>query len=203
MNSNLGAFMREISSSIAYFEKPGKENTDRTLEIALARIKDLDIQTVVIASTTGHSGALASDLFKGKNLIVVTHAQGYSGPNTQELTDENRRIIESNNGKILTAQHTFGGVNRAVRNKSNTYQLDEIIADVLRIFGAGMKVMMEISMMAADAGLIEVGKPTLVIAGTHRGADMAAILLPANSPNFFDLKVLEILCMPSESHPEF
>jgi hypothetical protein len=66
-----------------------------------------------------------------------------------------------------------------------------------------MKVMMEISMMAADAGLIEVGKPTLAIAGTHRGADMAAVLLPANSPNFFDLKVLEILCMPSEGHPGF
>jgi hypothetical protein len=80
--------------------------------------------------------------------------------------------------------------------------LDEIIADVLRIFGAGMKVMIEICMMAADAGLVEVGKPVLAIAGTHRGADMAAILIPANSPNFFDIKVLEIFCMPSEGHPD-
>ena len=159
--------MKEIASNVVYFEKPGKENTERTLEIALQRAKELDIQTIVVASTTGYSGALASDLFKGKNLIAVTHAQGYKGPNTQELTDENRKMIESNGGKILTAQHTFGGVNRAVRNKSNTVQLDEIIADVLRIFGAGMKVMMEISMMAADAGLIDVGKPTLAIAGTH------------------------------------
>jgi hypothetical protein len=195
--------MKEIASNVVYFEKPGKENTERTLEIALQRTKELDIQTIVIASTTGYSGALVSDLFKGKNLIVVTHAQGYKGPNTQELTDENRKMIESNGGKILTAQHTFGGVNRAVRNKSNSYQLDEIIADVLRIFGAGMKVMMEVSMMAADAGLIDVGKPALAIAGTHRGADMAAILIPANSANFFELKVLEILCMPSESHPGF
>lgn len=195
--------MKEIPSSIVYFEKPGKENTDRTLEIARSRAMDLDIQTVVVASTTGYTGALASDLFKGMNLIVVTHAQGYKGPNTQELTAENRRTIESNGGKILTAQHTFGGVNRAVRNKSNTYQLDEIVADILRLFGAGMKVMMEISMMAADAGLLEVGKPALVIAGTHRGADMAAVLIPANSPNFFDLKVLEILCLPSEGHPGF
>jgi len=164
---------------------------------------DLNIQTIVVASTTGFTGANASRLFKGRDLVVVTHAQGYKGPNTQELTSEIRKIIESNGGKILTAQHTFGGVNRSVRIKMNTYQLDEIIADVLRIFGAGMKVMMEICMMAADAGLIEVGKPVLAIAGTHRGADMAAILIPANSPNFFDIKVLEILCMPSEGHPEF
>lgn len=195
--------MKEISSTVVYFEKPGKENTDRTLEIALKRVMDLNIQTIVVASTTGFTGANASRLFKGRDLVVVTHAQGYKGPNTQELTSEIRKIIESNGGKILTAQHTFGGVNRSVRIKMNTYQLDEIIADVLRIFGAGMKVMMEICMMAADAGLIEVGKPVLAIAGTHRGADMAAILIPANSPNFFDIKVLEILCMPSEGHPEF
>ncbi|MBM3136874.1 MAG: hypothetical protein FJZ98_01660 [Chloroflexi bacterium] len=195
--------MKELSSSIVYFEKPGKENTDRTLEIALKRVEDLNIQTVVVASTGGFTGELASGLFKSKNLVVVTHAQGYKGPNIQELTEENRKTIISNGGKILTAQHTFGGVNRSVRNKMNTYQLDEIIADVLRIFGAGMKVMMEICMMAADAGLIEVGKPALAIAGTHRGADMAAILIPANSSNFFDLKVSEILCMPSEGHVGF
>jgi hypothetical protein len=194
--------MKEIASNVVYFEKPGNENTERTMEIALQRAMDLDIQTVVVASTTGKCGTLASELFKNRNLIVVTHAQGYKGPNTQELTNENRKIIASNGGKILTAQHTFGGVNRSVRNKLNTYQLDEIIADVLRIFGAGMKVMIEICMMAADAGLVEVGKPVLAIAGTHRGADMAAILIPANSPNFFDIKVLEIFCMPSEGHPD-
>jgi len=193
--------MKELASPITYFSKAGRDNTARTLEIAFARVKQLDIQTIIVASTTGYTGALASELFKDKRLVVVTHAQGYKGPNTQELTDEDRSIIESNGGKILTAQHTFGGVNRAVRSKLGAYQLDEIIADVLRIFGAGMKVMMEISMMAADAGLIEVGKPTLAIAGTHRGADMAAILLPANSANFFDTKVLEILCMPAETHP--
>lgn len=193
--------MKELASSITYFSKAGRDNTARTLEIAFARGKQLDIQTIVVASTTGYTGALASELFKGKRLVVVTHAQGYNGPNTQELTDENRSTIELNGGKVLTAQHTFGGVNRSVRNKMGAYQLDEIIADVLRIFGAGMKVMIEICMMASDAGLIEVGKPTLAIAGTHRGADMAAILLPTNSANFFDTKILEILCMPSESHP--
>jgi len=193
--------MKELTSPITYFNQAGRDNAARTLEIALARAKQLNIQTIAVASTTGYTGALASDLFKDRRLVVVTHAQGYKGPNTQELTDENRTKIESNGGLILTAQHTFGGVNRAVRSKLGTYQLDEIIADVLRIFGAGMKVMIEICMMAADAGLIEVGKPTLAIAGTHRGADMAAILSPANSANFFDTKVLEILCMPAEGHP--
>lgn len=195
--------MEEFSSTIVYFENAGKENTERTLKLAAARVEDLNIQNVIVASTTGYTGALAAELFKDKNLVVITHAQGYIEPNTQELSEMNRQKIVSNGGKILTAQHTFGGINRAVRKKFNTYQLDEIIASVLRIFGAGMKVMMEISMMAADAGLVEAGKPALAIAGTHRGADMASILIPVNSPDFFNLKVLEVICMPSENHPAF
>ncbi len=195
--------MKELNSSIIYFDQSGRENTARTLEIAQARTRDLDIQTIIVASTTGYTGALASELFKGRNVVVVTHAQGYAGPNTQELTDENRKKIESNGAVIVTAQHTFGGVNRAVRNKLNTYQLDEIVADVLRMFGPGMKVMMEISMMAADAGVVKVGEPAMVIAGSHRGADMASILVPANSPDFFDIRMLELLCIPSVGHPAF
>jgi hypothetical protein len=183
-----------------YFGQSGQENTARTLEIALARARELDINSIVVATTTGYTGALASDLFKDRNLVVVTHAQGFAGPNTQELTDENRKKIEFNGAKILTAQHAFGGVNRAVRNKLDTYELDEIIANVLRLFGQGMKVMMEISMMAADAGLVEVGKPVLAIAGTDRGADSASILLAANSYRFFDVKILELLCLPSVGH---
>jgi len=32
---------------------------------------------------------------------------------------------------------------------------------------------------------------------------MASILIPVNSPDFFNLKVLEVICMPSEKHPAF
>lgn len=195
--------MKEISSPVVYFEKPGRDNTQRTLDLAVTRADRLGIKTAIVASTTGFTGSLASEKFQGKNLVVVTHVQGYGGPNTQELTAEDRTKIEGNGGKVLTAAHTMGGLNRAVRNKLSTYQLDEIIADVLRIFGAGMKVVMEISMMAADAGLVKVGEPAMVVAGTHRGADMAAILIPANSANFFDLRLLEIICMPSAGHPDF
>ena len=56
-------------------------------------------------------------------------------------------------------------MNRAIRKKLDTYQPNEIIADVLRIFGPGMKVIFEMAMMAADAGLIEIGKPVFAIAG--------------------------------------
>ena len=59
-----------------------------------------------------------------------------------------------------------------------------------------MKVACEITLMAADAGLIRTGEAVLAIGGTGRGADTAVILRAANAQDFFDLRVTEILCKP-------
>lgn len=40
----------------------------------------------------------------------------------------------------MTAQHAFGGAGRAVRKKTGTYQIDEIIAYSLRTSGQGTDV---------------------------------------------------------------
>jgi hypothetical protein len=114
----------------------------------------------------------------------------------QELMPEYRATIEAGGGKILTCQHAFGGVNRAVRKKMGTYLTDEIIAYTLRTFGQGTKVCLEIALMAADAGLVPVGEPCLAVGGTGRGADTALVLIPANAQTFFDLEVMEILAKP-------
>jgi hypothetical protein len=62
--------------------------------------------------------------------------------------------------------------------------------------GQGMKVVIEISVMAADAGLVRTDEDIIAIGGSGRGADTAAVLKPVNSNDFFDLKVKEILCKP-------
>jgi hypothetical protein len=103
--------------------------------------------------------------------------------------------------KILTAQHAFGGVGRAVRKKLGTYEVDEIMAFTLRTFCQGIKVAAEICLMAADAGLVRTDEPVIAIAGTGSGADTAAVLKPSNAQTFFDLRFLEIVCMPSPGHP--
>ena len=58
-----------------------------------------------------------------------------------------------------------------------------------------MKVAIEISVMAADAGLVRTDE-NIVIAGTGVGADYAIVLKPVNSNDLFDLKVREIICKP-------
>jgi hypothetical protein len=179
-----------------YFAKPGRENTTRTLELAKERAEELGLQTVLVATTRGDVGVQAANLFQGYDVVVVTHSTGFVEPNMQELTDESRAAIEAAGAKTLTCQHAFGGVNRAVRRKWGTYELDEIIAQTLRCLGQGMKVCAEIALMAADAGLVQVGEPCIAIAGTGRGADTAVVLVPANSQDFFELRVMEILAKP-------
>jgi hypothetical protein len=179
-----------------YFNKPGPQNTRRTLEIAAARAEELGVRSVVVASSSGKTGALAASLFRGKNLAVVTHSTGFLKPDYQELKPALRRKIEALGGKILTCQHAFGGVNRAVRKKLATYELDEIIAYTLRTFGEGAKVAIEISLMAADAGFISTREPCISIGGSGSGADSALLLWPANAQTFFNLRVLEVLAKP-------
>jgi len=183
-------------SSITYFARPGPHNTDETLALAHQRAEALALRTITVASTTGRTGAAAVEIFAGFNLIVVTHSTGFTRPDLQELQDEHRRKIETSGGRVLTCQHAFGGVDRAVRKKLGTYELEEIMACVLRIFGEGAKVACEIALMAADAGLASTAEEIISVGGTGAGADTALIIRPANAQTFFDMRIQEIICKP-------
>jgi hypothetical protein len=185
-----------LSGSCVYFEKTGRDNTAKTLEVAAMRTEELGIQNVVVATTSGQTGLTAANIFTSRNLVIVTHSTGFVKPDYQELLPEFRKKIEKAGAKILTCQHAFGGVGRAVRKKLETYELEEIIAYTLRIFGEGTKVAIEIALMAADAGLIPTGEPCISVGGTGQGADTAILLKPAHAQNFFDLRIMEILAKP-------
>ena len=112
------------------------------------------------------------------------------------ITEENRKTIEGKGGIVLCTTHAFGGVSRAMSLKYNTPGPGVIVADTLRMFGAGIKVCCEIAMMAADNGLVRTDEDAICLGGTSRGADTAVVLQPANTHNCFDLRVKEILCKP-------
>ena len=179
-----------------YFENPGSENTEAVLNIAKQRAEELGIKTIVVASTTGDTAVKAIDVFPGLRVIAVTHVTGFRAPNTQEFTEDNRKIVEGKGGIVLTTTHAFGGLSAAMRSKFNTYVIGDIVANTLRIFGQGMKVACEITLMATDSGLVGTDEDIIAIAGTGKGADTAVVLSPVNSHNFFDLKIKEILCKP-------
>lgn len=179
-----------------YFENIGSENTDEVLRIAKQRAEELGIKSIVVASTNGDTAVKAMEAFRGLRVIVVSHLTGMREPDTQEFTEENRKIVESKGGTILTTAHAFSGVSRAMRTKFDTLAIGDILANTLRIFGEGMKVACEIAMMAADSGLVRTDEDIISIAGSRSGTDTAITLKPVNAHNFFDLRIKEILCKP-------
>jgi hypothetical protein len=151
-----------------YFKEPGKANSRDSLIIAKRRADELGIKDVVVTSYTGETGALAAEIFKGYNLIVVAGMVGFMEPNQDRMKPEYKKTIEESGDKILRACHSFGGLGRAV-NKFNVIQVDEVIAQVLRLFRAGVKVACECAGMLADAGLIRTDREVVALGGTDGG----------------------------------
>lgn len=185
-----------VERRTVYFQTSGKENTEAVLKLAREYAEAEGMKDVVVASTMGETGARASEVFRGFNLVVVTHHMGFREPGEHELTGENRERILKNGGKILTGTHALSSVERAIRRKFGTLPPLEIIANTLRRFGEGTKVCVEIVLMAADAGLIPEDRDVVAIAGTGRGADTALVIKPTNSSMFFDLEVREVIAKP-------
>ena len=187
-----------METTTVYFEKKGPQNTDETLQLAKERADALGIKDIVIASYSGDAGAKASRVFGGYNLVVVGGVVGFKEPNKMSMLPENRTAIENNGGKVILAGHAFGMIGRAINNKFGAIQVDEVIAHVLRLFSSGVKVGCEISCMASDAGLIEVGKEIVAIAGSIKGSDSAIVIKPSNTHTFFETRILEIICKPRQ-----
>jgi hypothetical protein len=188
--------MDSITTYTTYFDSQGSANTDEALRLAKQRADELGIKNIVVASSTGETGVKASRLFKGYNLVIVTSVAGYSNPDEIRLKPENRDEIVMNGGKIVMAAHAFGSIGRSIHSRFNTIQVDEVIANVLRLFSEGVKVALEIALMSVDAGHMRTGEETIAIAGGGSGADTAIVIQPSNTHTFFNLRVKEIICKP-------
>lgn len=187
-----------------YFKKAGNY-TEEVLQLVKKRAEENDISAIIIATTKGATIQAALNILtdnlssNGKKLpiIAVTHQAGFIGPGKVELDENLRKEFENRGVTVLTTTHAFAGVGRAIRKKHGTWQISELIAETLRIFGQGTKVCAEITLMAADSGLIGTDK-VIAVGGTGRGADTAWVIQPAHTNTFFDLKMQEIICKPLE-----
>jgi hypothetical protein len=73
---------------------------------------------------------------------------------------------------------------------------NRIVRETLYRFSQGMKVAVEVALMAADAGLLDMSEEIVAVAGTGEGADTALVLKPTYTRTFKQLDIREILAMP-------
>ena len=75
----------------------------------------------------------------------------------------------------------------------------EAMAMVLRTICQGMKVCIEIVLMAADGGHVARGEEVIVVSGTGRGADTAVVAIASTSTRLHELHIMEIICKPLQT----
>jgi len=181
-----------------YFDKAGKDNMEQSVQIAKDEAIKRGIGHVVVASTIGDSGLQAAKILAGTDikLIVVTHSTGHTKPGTQLFNEEMKTEIESLGGVVFTGTDTFTGYEISMGTRG-WFSPQALISAVLRMFGQGMKVCVEIVAMAADAGLIPV-EDVISVAGTGRGADTVVVISARSTNRLFDMKIREVLAKPKD-----
>jgi hypothetical protein len=190
--------MNAFERKTVYFEEAGEQNTDALLKVVKEYITKEKITNIIIASSTGETGAKAAKAFKGNNTVVVTHCHGFQQPGKFELREEFKKEILANSAKVFTGTHALSSAERAIRKTFDTMEPLELIANTLRLMGEGTKVCVEITLMAADAGLIPADQDVVAVAGTGKGADTALRIKPANATRFFDLRIKEVIAKPRD-----
>lgn len=178
-----------------YFKQKGKENTDKTLQLAFNRAEELGINEVVVASSGGDTAYKTLGIFKGFSITSVSTHAGSREPFKTNISDEIKTDLEKRGVRVIIATHALSGIERSLFQKHQGSYPVLIMADTLRLFGHGTKVAVEVTVMAADAGALT-GNDIIAIGGSSRGADTALVVKPAGQSSFFDMRIREIICKP-------
>ena len=188
-----------IEKKIYYFDEKGPKNTDRTLDIALSCCEERKIGKIVVASSTGGTALKLHEKAKPSlEIIAVTYCAGSRFTAEVEQFNKNAGTIAEKGVRVVRGLHALSGVEKSFENKYKTgFMPLNIVADSLRMFSHGVKVCVEISIMAAEHGFIIPEEEVVVVAGSGHGADTALVLKPAYAANMFDTKIKALLCMPA------
>ena len=180
-----------------YFSGRSHENSVQALELAKKNARELGIKHVLVASSTGRTGVMAADIFKETNIKLVVVSQFAGGI---KFDSENRKRLEEKGIIIVKSVQPMYGIDRSLMKVFGGISENYIIAQTLRLLSQGLKVAVEITLMACDSGVIPTDENVIAIGGTKRGADTVAIIKPSYSSMIFDkeygLRVRGIIAKP-------
>jgi len=182
-----------MEEKIVYFEEPGIANTEETLRLAAERAKARGINKIILASTRGDTARLAAEQWAGTGIkiVVVPHQYGFIGPQRFPMKLVSKLKKQGHSVHFSTMLfHT---------DRFYSTSVPTVMANLLRIFCQGIKVCVEIVLMAADGGHVAPGEKVIAVSGTGRGADTAVVALAASSTNLSELHITEIICKPLQT----
>ena len=192
---------------ITYFEKPGPQNTEETIMAVSKRVEELNIKHILVATRVGETALRVGEFFKdsGLNIVAIAHQFGYVKPGEWLIDDKIQKNLQELGVKLFTGTMPLTMLGKLYRpdwkpgakysNYITMFPFD-VMADTLKMFSQGMKVCVEIVVMAADMGLIPINEEVVSIAGTRKGADTAVVIKPAHIHEIYNLRIVEIIAKP-------
>ncbi len=182
-----------MEEKIVYFEEPGIDNTEEVLSLAAERARARGIHKIVLASTRGDTARLAAERWAGTGIKMVVFPHQYGFRETQRFPLELVSQLKEQGHSVHFGTMLF--------HTDRLYGTDvpRVMATLLRTFCQGMKVCVEIILMAANGGHVASGEQVIAVAGTGRGADTAVAALAACSPKLSEFHITEIICKPLQT----
>ncbi len=192
--------------SILYFPEYGELNTSAVTDVVRERLSEGGIEALVVASTTGKTAlGLAQKVRLESDLPIICVSDPPWAKYYPAITPDNRQALEKLEVEIVdrvpyaSHSHSVG----PCKNMYGTLDLRVMIFDAFRLVGGqGLKVAMEVGMMATDGGRVKPGAIILCVGGTGTGADCAIVMKAGFSVDLLSRKserrphVREILAMP-------
>jgi len=190
---------------VRYFAEYGPQNTAEVIQAVVERLQDGDLSTLVVASTSGRTPLkFAQQIGESVRIVCVSdppQADCYPG-----ITPENRKLLETL-GVLIIDRVPYASTAYSSGASENVYgalDLRVLFFDAFRMVGGnGLKVAIEVGLMATDGGAVQPGERLIAVGGTSEGADTAIVMKAAFSQNLMAKdptkrpEVCEILAMPT------
>ena len=160
---------------MTYYSAPGKENVDKTLALIKKTAEELGISDVVVASTTGFTAKKAVEAFRNTEVKLT-----FVGTARERFPSE---LIEDLKKK---------GFNVCFSHEIS-YDYPDLVKMAYRRFCEGMKVAVEIAMLAAQQNYVPTNKDIISMGKW----DTAIVVKPSASSRFEDLIIKELICKPT------
>lgn len=157
-----------------YFETPGRENIDAMLELVKKRAEELGIKDIVLASTRGFTAGKALEALKEMDVRLTAVGIG-----RDSFPSDLAGQLEEKGHNVCFSRET-------------TYEFPEHVKAAYRAFCEGMKVAVEVAMIAAERDLVPTDGDVISVGKW----DTAILITPARSGRFGELRIKELLCKP-------
>lgn len=189
-----------------YFDKPGAQNTADVVKAVSKRVELANIGNVVVASTSGLTALKFARALKGKADVFCVPQPPYMSEAGYGkwpcLLPKYRKELEKIGAKIIDRVPYVFHSSVLEDAKPSTIVPEMIVKWTLYTLGQGLKVAVEVVLMAVAGGFIEPFKDVIGVGGSSEGADTAAIIRATYPPTIFSedqkkkLEIREIIAMP-------